>query len=531
MTTDITPVGSVTYLYILGSIAVFTLLIACINFMNLSTAQSSKRSAEVGVRKVLGAGKQSLLWQFLGESVLMSTVAFVFALVLAKVLLPAFSKMSGRDLSLDFSQYWLIIAGFLVLSILTGLLSGSYPALYLSSFQPSRVLKGKFKNSLSAVFLRKGLVIFQFVISVTLIIASVVISNQMHYMRTTDLGFVKDQQIVIPLRSSNAKNVYPALKNAIKENKEVMQAGGTIYYPGKVNVSDMAIYREGKTVNDAKLIKTNTVDESFLQTLGLKVVAGRLFSPEFPADTNNCLVVNEQAIKETGFPSPEAAINRKVFFDWRGNRYAFTIVGVVKDFHFEDLHVAITPYGFTLNNQPYYNYLIVHTKAADIASALHYIEAGWRKLNPGEPFEYTFLDEDFQKNYEADNRLSAMVGYFMVIAILISCLGLFGLAAFSVEQRTKEIGVRKVLGASVLNIAGLLSKDFLKLVIVAILIASPIAWFVMSRWLRDFAYRTSISWKVFAITTGAALLIALVTVSFNAIKAAIANPVKSLRTE
>ena len=523
--------GSMTYLYILGSIALFTLMIACINFMNLSTARSSKRSAEVGVRKVLGAEKYSLIKQFLGKSLVMSLIAFVIALAIAKLLLPAFSNLSGKNLLLNFSHNWPILAGFLVLAFITGLFAGIYPAFYLSSFQAVKVLKGRFSNSLGAVAIRKGLVVFQFIISVVLIIASVVIGNQMKYMRSRDLGFAKDQEIIIPLRSTIAKTIYTSLKNDVRNNKQVLQAGGTLYYPGIMNPSDFGLYKEGKTVNDARIVHTNAVDESFLQTLAIKPVAGRLFSPEFPADTSNSLIINEEAVKQLGFASPQAAIGGKTFFDFRGRTYNFSIVGVVKDFHFQDLHVPIAPYAFQLNNTPSYNYLIVHAEATNISSLLKSIEATWHKLNPNEPFEYSFLDEDFQRNYDAENRLASIVSYFTIIAILISCLGLFGLATFSAERRTKEIGVRKVLGATVPNIVGLLSKDFLKLVCISILIASPLAWYAMNKWLQDFAYRTNISWTVFVITAVVALMIALITISFQAIRAALSNPVKSLRTE
>jgi putative ABC transport system permease protein len=520
-----------TYLYILGSIALFTLLIACINFMNLSTARSSKRSAEVGIRKVLGAQKQSLVKQFIGESLLLSVIAFIIALGITQLLLPAFSRISGKNLSFHFDEQWFIVLGFFILSIIAGLLAGSYPAFYLSSFQPVKVLKGRFTNSLSAVALRKGLVIFQFIISVVLIIASVVIMNQMNYLRSTDLGFAKDQQLVVPLRSTTAKNMYASLKNEIRNNPEVQNVGATLYYPGIVNPTDMGLYKEGKTVNDLVDVHTNWVDESLLQTLGITPVAGRIFSKDFPSDTSSRMILNEAAIKKMGFKSPQQAIGGKVKFDWRGQTYTWTIIGVVKDFHFQDLHVPIEPYSFQLNNRPQYNYLIVHANAKDVASLVSSVSASWHKLNPNEPFEYSFLDEDFQKNYEAEDRLASIVGYFTVIAILISCLGLFGLATFSAEQRIKEIGVRKVLGASVSGIVALLSKDFLKLVAISVLVASPLAWWIMHKWLQDFAYRTNISWTVFAITTVLALLIALITISFQAIRAAIANPVKSLRTE
>jgi len=531
MKNDVSATGSLTYLYILASIAVFTLLIACINFMNLSTARSSKRSAEVGIRKVLGAEKKALIGQFIGESMMMSMIALVIAFVIAKLLLPGFSYVSGRNLSFNFSDQWFIVVGFVLLSFLTGIIAGSYPAFYLSSFQPIKVLKGRFTSSLSAVALRKGLVVFQFIISVALIVASVVINKQMNFLNSTDLGFEKDQQIIIPLRSSNAKNMYASLKNEIKTNSQVQEVGATLYYPGIVNPSDIGLYKEGKTVNDAKIVHTNWVDESLLQTLNIKPVAGRLFSKEFPGDTSNNVILNETAIKEIGFSSPQTAVGGKIHFDWRGQTYSYNIIGVVKDFHFQDLHVPIEPYAFSLNNQPYYNYLIVHSKAVNVSSVLRSIEGSWKKLNPNEPFEYSFLDEDFQKNYDAENRLSSLLGYFTVIAIVICCLGLFGLATFSAEQRTKEIGIRKVLGASVGGIVALLSKDFLKLVAVSIVIASPIAWYIMNKWLQDFAYRTNIGWMAFAVAGILALLIALITISFQAIRAAVSNPVKSLRTE
>ena len=528
---NVSPSGSVTYLYILGSIALFTLLIACINFMNLSTARSSKRAAEVGVRKVLGAEKTSLIRQFIGESVIMAMIAFVFALVLTKALVPLFSRLSAKEIYFSFQQHGVLLAGFLVLALVTGLLAGSYPAFYLSSFQPVKVLKGRITNSLAANSLRKALVVFQFVISAGLIVASVIINNQMQYLKNKDLGFEKDQQVVIPLRSSTAKNIYSALKEELKKNPQIENVGASMYYPGIINPSDMPFYKEGGNMNSAKRTFMNWIDASFLQTLGIKPVSGRLFSPEFPADTNLRIVLNEEAIRKIGFKDNQDAIGKNVMFDWQGETYRLQIVGVVKDFHFVDLHSAIEPYGFQLINNQSFNYIIAHAKTNNMGSVLQSIGKTWKQLNPNEPFEYTFLNDDFQRNYEADNRLAGIVRNFTIIAILISCLGLFGLATFSAEQRTKEIGVRKVLGASVGNVVGLLSKEFLKLVFIAIVIASPITWFVMNKWLQDFAYRTNISWLVFAITALIAIGIALLTISFQAIKAALANPVKSLRTE
>lgn len=530
---NVTPGGSTTYLYILASIAVFILLIACINFMNLATARSAKRSAEVGIRKVLGAERRLLITQFLGESVLMSAIAFVIAFLFTELLLPAFNSVSGKNLVLNFSNNALIIIAFFILSVITGLIAGSYPAFYLSSFKPAKVLKGKFSNSFSAVALRKALVIFQFIISVVLIIASVVIANQMQYLRSASLGFDKDQQVIIPLRSSNAKEMYAAFRDELLKQSGVTNAGASLYYPGIGNMADNIFFKDGENMQLGHDVKMNYIDTRFLQTLNIKPVAGRIYTNEYyAADTSTgTVVLNETAVKTFGFSNAAAAVNEKLHFTFNDTTYNFNIIGVVKDFHYEDLHLPIGPFGFQLNTPPLFNYMIVHVNTGNINAALQSIQNTWHSLNANEPFDYSFLDKDFQKNYEAENQLASIVGYFTAIAILISCLGLFGLATFSAEQRIKEIGVRKVLGASVSGIVALLSKEFMKLVGIGVLIASPLAWIVMNKWLQSFAYRIHISWVVFAITTATALLIALITISFQAIKAAVANPVKSLRTE
>ena len=528
---NVTPNGSLTYLYILASIALFTLLIACINFMNLSTARSSKRSGEVGIRKALGAQKGALIRQFLSESLLFSVFAFALAVGFVLLLTPLFEQVSGKTLRFSAGQYGTILSIFFGLSLFTGLLAGSYPAFYLSSFRPIMVLKGKFTNSLAAVSIRRGLVVFQFTLSVVLIIASVVISKQMNYLRSADLGFAKDQQLIIPLRSGTAKASYPALKAALTGTAQIESVGASAYYPGIMNPEDGNFYGEKQTAADAKRTRTNRVDVDYLTTMSIKPVAGRLFSRQFPADSSGGIVLNEQAVKGFGYRSAQEAIGKKVYTTQAGSRAAFTVVGVVRDFHFEDLHLPITPYAFKLNDSPSYNYVVAHVKAGEIRPMLQSLETVWQKLNPNEPFEYSFLDDEFQKNYVAENRLATVVGYFTFIAILISCLGLFGLASFNVEQRIKEIGIRKVLGATVGNVVLMLSKDFLKLVLIAVVIASPLAWYAMNKWLQNFAYRTQIGLSVFLITALAALLITLATVSFQAIKAALMNPVKSLRSE
>ena len=326
--------------------------------------------------------------------------------------------------------------------------------------------------------------------------------------------------------------MYTSFKNELTKQPQIAGVGASLYNPGIFNPSDNLFYKEGESMSDAKRTRMNWVDAGYLKTLNIKPIAGRLFSEEFPADTNRRIILNETAIKEIGFSTARDAVSKKVYFDYQGENYGFEIVGVVKDFHFEDLHLPITPYGYELNNtNSNFNYMMVHAKSGDMASLLRSIETSWHKLNPNEPLEYSFLDDDFQKNYNAENRLSSIVSYFTLIAILICCLGLFGLATFSAEQRIKEIGVRKVLGASVTGIVTLLSKDFLKLVVIAIVIASPLAWYVMHKWLQDFAYRININWWIFLLAGIIAATIAFVTISFQAIKAANTNPVKSLRTE
>jgi putative ABC transport system permease protein len=523
--------GSLGYLYILMSIAIVTLLIACVNFMNLSTARSAKRALEIGVRKVLGAEKVSLIGQFLWEAILLSLVAFIIALALTVLLKGVFEQVSGKEFSFATRQYIGFVTGFLAITIIAGLVAGIYPAFYLSAFIPVKVLKGKFSNSLAAISFRKVLVVFQFVISVALIVASLTISNQMHYLRNKDLGFEKDQQIIIPLRTSTSKNIYPSFKNELLANQAISSAGATRFYPGINNTTDWLLYKQGMAPDQTKDVYMNMIDESYLQTLGIKSVGGRLFSKDFPADTANRIILNEQAVKDFQFSSPEEAIGKNIAAGRGDREILFNIIGVVKDFHFMDLHNAIRSYGFLLNKSNDYNYIIAHVKGRNIKSALTAMGLSWSRLNPNEPFEYSFLDQDFQKNYIAEDRLSAIIRYFTIVAIFISCLGLFGLTTFSVEQRIKEIGIRKVLGASTFSVVSLLSKDFLKLVFISFIIASPLAWYFINQWLQGFAYGAPFTVWIINFGCGLAFLIALLTISIQAVKAALANPVTNLRSE
>ncbi|KAA2240671.1 FtsX-like permease family protein [Chitinophaga agrisoli] len=527
----VTPTNSKTYLYILSSIAGFILLIACINFMNLATARSAKRAAEVGIRKVMGAEKGALIRQFLGESVILSLLALVFAMVLVAVGLPLFNQLTGKTLSFAVVMEAPIIGAFIALALLTGLIAGSYPAFYLALFNPIQVLKGRFINSMSATALRKGLVVFQFVISIGLVLATLIIQQQMQFLRDQPLGFDKSQQLVIPMRSEVSHKAYASLRNEILQSATVLGAEGTGYYPGISNPSDFSLHRQDQTISEVQTAKTNWVSPDYLKMMGFQLVKGRLFSREFMSDTSDRMVVNESTLRKLSIPLDDA-IGQHLVWEVPGQTsHTFEIVGVVKDFHFEDLHHVIQPYVFFLDSGSFFNYMIVHVNTGQMDKALALIAAKWKTLCPDEPFEYSFLDEDFQRNYHAETRTSQIVGWFTGISIFISCLGLLGLAAFAAQQRIREIGIRKVLGASVVNITAMLSTDFIRLVCIAIIIASPLAWLCMHKWLDAFAYRTVISGWIFAIAAGFAVFITVFTVSTQAIKAALMNPVKSLRSE
>jgi len=526
---EIAPNGNIKYLFIFSCIAAFVLLIACINFMNLSTARSEKRAKEVGVRKVIGAVKSSLIGQFLGESLLLSCVALLISFVFIQAFMPVFNNLTNKNLS--FFQHPQIITWLFAITGITGLLAGFYPAFYLSSFRPILVLKGKSQSNISAVAIRKSLVVFQFTISIVLILGAVLISRQLDYVGSLDLGFNKNQKIILPLQTTESAANYKLLKNELAAEPAVLSSAMGSTYPGIENIQDMLFYPEGKTVKENTDVMTAYIGNDYLQTLGIQLLRGRSFSKDFTADSG-ALVLNETAVKKLGY-TLNNAVGKKAYYEFHGSKFSMNIIGVVQDYHFEGLQQQIKPLAMTIN--PFFgsatSYLLVSVKSNNYASALAAIEVAWKKINPASPFEYSFLDKDFQRNYEKEERTSQLIKYFAGIAILIACLGLFGLATFTAEQRTREIGIRKVLGASVTGIATLLSKDFVKLILLAILIASPLAWFAMNKWLENFAYKTSISWWMFAATGLLAVTIALATISFQAIKAALANPVKSLRSE
>ena len=525
---EVAPNGNIKFLYILGSIAVFILVIACINFMNLSTARSEKRAREVGVRKVMGAVKTTLVVQFLGESLIISFISLAIALGIVWGLLPFFNNLTQKDLHFFNAPGYIILIS--ALTVITGIFAGLYPAFYLSSFRPVLVLKGRLRNNFSAGLIRKGLVVFQFGVSAILIFGAIVIWKQLDYVQNQKLGFNKEQQLVIPTNREMATKFHP-LKDALLKNPSVKSVTSASTYPGIKNLNNMIYYPEGKTSKDFIVVNMSVVENDYFSTLGLEFAKGRPFSSQFTSDSTS-IILNETAIKQFGYTN-ENAIGRKLYFDWENRHYDVTIVGIVKDFHFESLHTTIKPFGFSTNTffANKYAYLIANLQTTQYSKTLREVEQTWSGMFPNTPFEFSFIDQDFQNNYEKEKRTSGIVFSFTCIAILIASLGLFGLAAFAAESRTKELGIRKVLGASEATIVAVLSKDFLKLVSIALLVALPAGAWIMNQWLNNFVYRTTVSWWIFAASAALALIIAFATVSYQSLKAAFMNPVKSMRIE
>ena len=522
-TTEFEPGGNATYVYIFGGVAIFMLIVACINFINLSTAGASKRAKEVGVRKVAGSGKLQLISQFLSESILITFFALFIAFALVQLALPAFNNISGKHLSFDVKP----IFAFIGLGLLVGVVAGIYPAFYLSSFKPIAVLKGKLTANNKSFGLRSGLVVFQFFISVALIIGTIVVYQQMKYIQNKDLGFNKEQILTIPNSYALGSNEQ-VFKQQMLQDSRIVNATASYYKPaGPSNYNNALAFPQG---NDNLVVDgvEYHVDENYIPTLGMKMVSGRNFSKEFATDSLG-IILNETAAHALGW-NDMTAVGKTVVRQnsGRGNNIPFHIIGVVKNFNFKSLHEAISPLYMTLQPE---GGLIFKIKTADVAGLLATMKKNWDTYNTGEPFTYEFMDDLFNKTYSTEQKTGSILNIFSVLIILVASLGLFGLVTYTAEQRTKEIGIRKVLGASVSQVTQMLSKEFLKLVLIASLIAFPVAWWAMNKWLQSFAYRISISWWIFLVAGFGALLIALITVSFQAIKAAVANPVKSLRTE
>jgi ABC-type lipoprotein release transport system permease subunit len=502
-------------------VAVFILLIACINFMNLTTARSVKRAKEIGIRKVVGAIRYALIRQFLGEALVTVMLSVIVALLIAMLVLPRFNQFTDKHISIPVYDplFWLSIAGLL---LITGFISGSYPALYLSSFKPVRVLKGLPKFSKTALWFRKGLVVFQFMLSIILIIGTIVIKKQVHYIQTMNLGYDRENLIYIPLEG-DLTGKYSLFKNQVQNMPGIQNVTRMTQNPTQIENGTGGVDWEGKNPTSGIEFTWSTVGYDFTRTLHTQMVAGRDFSKDFPTDSVG-YIINETGLKITGYKNPIG----KPFTFW-GKKG--TIIGVLKDFHFNSVHTPINPLVVSLGEENTWGEALVRTKAGQTKQALASLEKVCKELNPKFPFTYKFSDEEYQKLYASEQVVDQLSNWFSVLAIFISCLGLLGLVMFSAEQRTKEFGIRKVLGASPGILFSLLSREFLLLVLIALAIASPVAWIVMNKWLQDYQYRIDITWSIFIVAGLLAMIIALLTVSFQAIKSSVANPVKSLRTE
>lgn len=524
---ELSPSGNIQYVYIFGAVALFILLIACINFMNLTTARSAGRAREVGIRKVLGTERRFLIFQFLTESTLMVIFSLILAICISYLVLPLFNNVANKTLALGnlFSPY--ILPLLVALPVVVGLLAGSYPAFFLSSFKPIEVLKGKLKTGGRSVNLRSVLVVFQFACSIVLIVSTLVIYKQLDYIQTKDLGYKKDQVLTI-------RNTYTmgdqdvAFKNSVLQITGVQSGTLSSFLPvSNSSRTDNTYFKDATMDINASIdMQSWRVDYDYFKTLGMQIIRGRGFSPDYGSDST-AVVINETTAQFLGYDDP---IGKKIYrSDDPGKPSAYTIIGVVKNFNFESLKQGIGPLSFFMGKRSGMASFKVNT--SNISTLINKIETIWKQMSPGMPFNYTFLDESFNEMYESEQRVGKIAIIFSTLAILIACMGLFGLATFIAEQRTREIGIRKVLGASVQGIVGLLSKDFLKLVTIAFIIAAPLSVWVMNQWLNDFTYRIHLAWWIVAIAGFLALIIALATVSFQAIKVAVANPMKSLNNE
>ncbi|MDB5128771.1 ABC transporter permease [Mucilaginibacter sp.] len=509
--------GDIQYIYIFSAVAVFILILACINFMNLSTARSANRAREVGVRKVLGSPRKYLIAQFLSESVLVTIIATVIAVLAAWALLPLFNQMSGKNLVITTQTFMWLLPSLLIIIAVVGILAGGYPAFFLSAFQPIDVLKGKLSAGFKGSTLRSFLVVFQFSISIFLIIGTLVVYNQLAYIKNKDLGFNRNQVLIV--KNAGALANPQTLKQEVKQLPEVIDATLSSFLPtGTLRWTNTLSAISGKSVQT----EFWRVDKDYLNTMGMKLVQGRNFSDQFLTDSS-ALIINETAVKMLGYngdPSEKIInINRE-----------YHIIGVVKDFNFNSLKDNVTPLVMTMTSDDMAS-LSIKISTGNLSALMNKLENKWKALAPNQQFEYSFMDEDFNTMYNNEQRMGKLFITFTTLAIIIACLGLFSLAAYAAEQRNKEIGIRKVLGASVSAIVGMLSKDFIKLVLISFIIAAPLAWLAMHKWLEGFAYRQNMQWWVVAIAGIGAVVIAFATISTQSFKAAVANPADSLKSE
>jgi putative ABC transport system permease protein len=526
---EINPNSDISYIYIFSAIAVFVLLIACINFMNLATARSANRGREVGMRKVLGAYRTQLIKQFLGESMILCVISALLAVLIVEIVLPAFNAFSGKALSTDYFTDGRLLAGLFLITITVGILSGIYPAFFLSGFDPVKVMKGTLERGGKSSGFRKVLVVVQFAISIVLIIGTIICFQQLNYLRNSGLGFNKDQVIMLPAYGTAPARWYERFRERILQDPHIAKVAavedvlGAKYQTG-------SFIPEGASESNMQQIPLLVVTHDFIETFDMEMVSGRSFSKEFPTDITEGIIINVSASERFGW-SPEEALGKRLR---QQNGLMLRVIGVVKDFNYASLSQPITPFVLEMpRNAGQMNgrvrYVAIKTSTADFQQTIGFLKSTWEEVVPNRSFDFFFLDDELDKQYYSEEQMGRVFGVFTILAIVIACLGLLALASFTTELRTREIGIRKVLGAQVSGIVMLLSKEFAKWVLIANVIAWPVAYFVMERWLDSFAYRTFIGIQTFIVATVLAFVIAILTVSFQAIKAALSDPVKSLR--
>ena len=525
---ELSPNSDISYIYSFSAIAAFILLIACINFMNLTTARSAKRAREVGIRKVHGGFRSQLIAQFIGESVILSFIALVIAIILVELTIPVFSDIIGQNISEDLLINPLMIVSYLILAIVVGFVAGSYPAFYLSSFQPVNVLKRNLNRSSKNPALRNALVIIQFSISIFLMVGTGIIYNQLNYVKNKKLGFDKEQVMILQLRSEKLREKSAFLENEFRKLLVVENAASSTSIPGEGS-DGSAFFPEGESTTDPWLIFNTGADYDYIETMGMEIIKGRSFSKEFASDTAG-IIINETLLKKLGWG--DDCIGKKITPGDPGNKFSFHVIGVVKDFHFLSLHDKIEPYIIYLSKNNLRS-LSIKIKPGNLNESITQISNKWSEMEPNFPFDYSFLDETFDALYKSEERMGKLFIYFSIIAIFIACLGLFGLASYTAEQRTKEIGIRKTFGATTPSISFLLTRDFTKWILLANIIAWPAAYYFLGLWLENFAFRINITdqWHVFLLSAVISFAVAILTVSLQAIKVAHSNPVDALKYE
>jgi len=523
--------SDIAYVYLFSGIGLFILLLACLNFMNLSTARSANRAKEVGLRKVVGAQKRQLVFQFLGESTVLALISVVVALILVFASLGVFRNISGKDMNVNFIANPILLIGIIALLIVIGLLGGSYPAFFLSAFRPVDTIQGKLKRGSKRSFMRIALVTLQFTVSIVLIIGTLIVNRQLNYVRNKKLGYDKDHVVTVQMSNPETQRRYETLKNVFRQHPNVLavSASGTTPLGFNDFRSEHAV---GTPPNELFMMFVQHVDDDFIDLYGMTIIEGRNFSKEFPADPKSSIIINEATAEKLGWKDNPINKEIEVASAITMTREKHRVVGVVQDYHFQSLHEKITP--LVLFNKSlfgHFSMISVKVRPENIQETIGFLKSKWQEFDPNFPFEYSFVDDQFDELYRTEERLTKLFSYFTALAIIIGCLGLFGLTSFIAEQRTKEIGIRKILGASSQGIVMMLVREFTKWILLAVIIAWPVGYFLMNSWLQNFAYRTALGFGVFLVSAILALLVAVLTVSFQAIRAAVANPADSLRNE